>query len=216
MSSEQKPVRKVRFNLPEPKKSQVTTKEGKSHQSKSHATNGSKSKTAATQSVIVNKNAKQSLASSRRLSMDGSIRTLPQIHNNKKDDIQSRSISSTSKRLPVASKQQRPKSTTIKRSQSFTIKKAGNEPSETYVNKRFSDSFLYTNSKRSIATPTLKVTESLERGFPNIHVTTEKDLNPNFLQIPILEDDNANYLPQPNKTNVSANEMSVMRGKQII
>lgn len=223
MTSESKPVRRVRFNLPEPKKPQTTSKEVKSqlHGTQKYVNgtlvaSGSKSKTTSTPSIIVNKNA----STSRRASVDSAIKPLPKI--GKKEDASQRSNSSNMKRHSIAStytakSQPRPKTSTVTRSQSFSNKKPSQPQSETYVNKRYSDSFLYMDQK-PIVMPSLKVTESLnDQSLVKIPVITEKDLDTNFLRIPVLEDDNANFLPQFCKgdgtVEILGNELSVMRGK---
>lgn len=215
MATESKSERRVRFTLPEPKKQYTSTKESKGEVHKTLKLKSGidtaktvKVKTPSTSSIIVNKNAVETNACPQRLLSDLTVKGLPKIN---------KSHNEAKKQLTSANKRGRPKSSVIRRSESFKIKKISGEKNETCFNKRFSDSFLYMGCEK-FTMPSLKVTEPFDNTYSKINISTEHDLNPNYLRIPFLEDDNANYIPEFLKgLNGSSesieNQLSIMKGK---
>lgn len=152
--------------------------------------------------VIVNRNA-SSAPSNRRFSTESisqkpvlpKIESISQIHEESRFNQEKPIKRSAYTAIAAAVKLQRPKTSNLTRSQSFSVKKALKQHETSIRNKRFSDSFLYKQALPLNDTPNVLIkiddTDRYVIEMPQF----QHAINPNLLKIPLAEDDNANYLP---------------------
>lgn len=199
-----KTSRKVRFTLPE---SGIQKKESEQkvavHGTQKYVngtlvSNNSK-QIKNTSNVIVNRNA-SSAPSNRRFSTESISQkpVLPKIESpeDSRYIIQEKPMKrSTYTAVTAAVKLQRPKTSNLTRSQSFSVKKALKQQETSIRNKRFSDSFLYKQGLPLNDTPNVMIKiDDTDRHIIEMP-QFQHAINPNLLKIPLAEDDNANYLP---------------------